>query len=203
MIRNIESYHHGDLRRVVLDAAVAQVAVSGASHLSLREIARRAGVSHAAPGYHFGDKSGLFTAIAVEGYQLLTERTGPLAGREDGLLEAGIAYVRFAIEHPGHFEVMFRPELQRRDDPDLAQARDASFAVLYLCARHGTHAADDADVSALVVAAWSAVHGFATLWLTANLGDHIGDDLDAAVAPLAAGFAVLGKVIEEQSARRR
>ncbi|MFJ6657917.1 TetR/AcrR family transcriptional regulator [Streptomyces sp. NPDC091377] len=119
-------YHHGDLRRAILAAALDVIAASGPSALSLRDLSRRAGVSHAAPAYHFKDRTGLLTAIAAEGYGLLAE-----ALREAGdLKEAGVRYVRFARTHPAHFQVMFTPELLRADDLELNAARTLSGAAL-------------------------------------------------------------------------
>src|SRR3954467_9814295 len=116
-------YHHGDLRTAVIDAAVREVEAVGASAVSMREIARRAGVSHAAPAHHFGDKAGIFTAIATEGYRLITEATSAAAVGDGALVQGGLAYVQFALTHRGHFEVMFRPDLYHQDDPDLVAAR--------------------------------------------------------------------------------
>jgi AcrR family transcriptional regulator len=73
MTSSARPYHHGDLRRAVLDAAVAAIAESGPAALSLRDLARRAEVSHAAPAHHFGDKAGVLTALAAEGYALLAD----------------------------------------------------------------------------------------------------------------------------------
>src|SRR4051794_203129 len=90
-------YHHGDLRRVLLDAAVAAIAEHGPAALSLRDLARRAGVSHAAPAHPFDDKAALLTAVAVDGYQRLAERLR--AARTAGtFLDVGVAYVQFAVE---------------------------------------------------------------------------------------------------------
>ncbi|MFD2024591.1 TetR/AcrR family transcriptional regulator [Promicromonospora aerolata] len=92
------NYHHGDLRRAMTSAAATAVAERGPAGLSLRELARLAGVSHAAPAHHFGDKAGVLTAVAAEGFRLLT---AALAEAEDDLLASGLAYVRFAVDHPG------------------------------------------------------------------------------------------------------
>jgi AcrR family transcriptional regulator len=116
-------YHHGDLRRTLLAVAAEAVAATGPASLSLRDLARRAGVSHAAPAHHFGDKAGLLTALAAEGYEVLADALADARERTGSLLEIGVAYVRFAVEHRAHFEVMFRPDLYRADDPDLARAR--------------------------------------------------------------------------------
>ena len=95
-------YHHGQLRQAILAAAVDALAESGPARLSLRELARRAGVSHAAPAHHFGDKAGLLTAVAVQGYELLGDALGGAAATGD-FAEVGVAYVLFAASHPGHF----------------------------------------------------------------------------------------------------
>ena len=163
-------YHHGDLRPALLREAVEVIGQAGPAAMSLREAARRAGVSHTAAAYHFGDKAGLLTAVAAQGYRMLTEelRSARDAGR--GFLEVGVAYVRFAVSHRAHFEVMYRPELYRPDDADVREARAAAAVFLY-----GT-AAPDARRLAAGAAAWSLVHGLATLWLNGNLPEQLGDD---------------------------
>jgi len=191
-------YHHGDLRRALLTAAVAQLDEVGPSSVSLRDIARRAGVSHAAPAHHFGDKTGLFTAIAAEGFGLLTSRTTPLVDRQDALLQTGVVYVQFAVEHRGYFEVMFRPDLYREADPNLVCARDKSLEVLYRAARQGAGLPDGGDITGLAVAAWSVVHGFATLWLAGNFREQLSGNLDADASIVAEGVARLGEIIRRQ-----
>lgn len=164
-------YHHGDLPRALVAAALEVLDEVGPAALSLREVARRAGVSHAAPAHHFGDKAGLLTAIAVEGFEMLI---ADLATQDD-FLDVGVAYVRFAVGHRAHFGVMFRPELQRRDDPALVEVKARANALLY-------PPAGSVDAG---VAAWSLVHGFATLWIDDALPD-LGDDAEAAVRRMAA-----------------
>ncbi|GGM62758.1 TetR family transcriptional regulator [Micromonospora sonchi] len=165
-------YHHGDLRRVLLAAAVEVIEESGSAALSLRDLARRAGVSHAAPAHHFGDRAGLLTALAVQGFDLLAEA---LHAAGTDLLDVGVAYVDFAVGHRAHFEVMFHPDLYRADDPEIRAARARSGRALHAGvaalaqARPGTRQ-DDA------MAAWSIVHGFATLWLAGALPAGLGDD---------------------------
>jgi len=194
MIATVERpYHHGDLRKAVIDAAVAEVAAVGASALSMRAIARRAGVSHAAPAHHFGDKAGIFTAIAIEGFDLMTKTIEPVAFEEQGFITGGTAYIQFALEHPGYFEVMFRPTLYDLDDPALVAARDGAFDVLRESARHAIAPdASDDEAEALAVAGWSLSHGFATLWLQANLVDKLGPDPFDQVAR---GVVELGSIV--------
>ncbi|WP_229399804.1 TetR/AcrR family transcriptional regulator [Micromonospora okii] len=172
------AYHHGDLRRALLDAAAEAIGESGPAALSLRDLARRAGVSHAAPAYHFGDKAGLLTALAAQGFDLLTRA---LRAAGDDLLEAGVAYVGFAVRHRAHFEVMFRPDLHRADDPELVAARARAGGVL----RGGVARRTDRDPDADALAAWSIVHGFATLWLSGALPPRVGTDPEAAARAIA------------------
>src|ERR1700761_7234008 len=128
-------YHHGQLERAAIDGAVAEVETVGVAAVSMRRIARRAGVSHAALAYQFGDKAGIFTAVATEGFRLQAEMIGSSATGPDGFLRGGQAYIAFALTHRGYFEVMFRPYLYRSDDPELMLAKTAAFNVLYGSAR--------------------------------------------------------------------
>jgi AcrR family transcriptional regulator len=109
--KDARPYHHGDLPRALLDAAVHAILEVGPAAVSLRDLARRTGVSHAAPAHHFGDKAGLLTAVATDGFQLLAATLGEAYQATGSFLEVGVAYVRFAATHRAHFEVMFRPEL--------------------------------------------------------------------------------------------
>ncbi|MFB6875153.1 TetR/AcrR family transcriptional regulator [Streptomyces sp. NPDC056323] len=164
------TYHHGDLRRAVLTAALDVIRTEGPGALSLRDLARRAGVSHAAPAHHFKDRTGLLTAIATEGYERFADA---LADAPD-LRERGVRYVRFAVDHPAHFQVMFQPDLYRADDPGLLAAKDHASAELRAGVT-GLPAAGRCDDARLAgVAAWSLAHGFATLLLSGNLEAAVG-----------------------------
>ena len=160
MTRN--SYHHGDLKAVILEQAAALVAERGADGVSLRELARAAGVSHAAPAHHFTDRRGLFTALAAQGWRMLA---GALAGSRPEFLDAAQAYVRFAVENPGHYEVMFDRSLVDPDNAELVAAQAAAGAEL----ASGVGTLDDPrakeDPQSAGLAAWSLVHGFVMLWL--------------------------------------
>ncbi|WP_406147676.1 TetR/AcrR family transcriptional regulator [Streptomyces anulatus] len=176
------TYHHGDLRRVILDAALDVIATNGPGSLSLRDLARRAGVSHAAPAHHFKDRTGLLTAVAAEGYALFADA---LAGAPD-LRERGVAYVRFAATHPAHFQVMFQPDLHRTDDPDLLAARARATEALRAGVADLPQAGRGEDDRLAGVAAWSLAHGFATLLLSGNLADAMeGRDPEAVFRSLA------------------
>jgi AcrR family transcriptional regulator len=170
-----DAYHHGDLRSVVLRHAADQIAHEGVDGLSLRGLAQRSGVSHAAPAHHFGDRRGLFTALATEGFELLAEE---LQAAGPDLRDVAVAYVRFALGRPGHFAVMFRSDLLRADDPALVAARGRSGEAL----RRGVGQLEGVtDAAAVQLAGWSLVHGFASLW---REGAFAGSDLvDASADP--------------------
>lgn len=189
----VRPYHHGSLRPALVDAAVATLDESGPGSTSLRAVAWRAGVTHAAATYHFGDKAGLLTAVAAQGYRMLADA---LVAAERGggtFLDVGVAYVRFAVTHRAHFEVMFRPELLRGDDPDLREARAASSRALY-----GTERASREQLT-YGVAAWALVHGIATLWLNGNLPAQLGDDPEAITRLVAVHLAAGSRTTARES----
>ncbi|MDO5495166.1 MAG: TetR/AcrR family transcriptional regulator [bacterium] len=157
-------YHHGNLRTAIIERSLAIIADEGVDALSLRAVASELGVSHAAPRHHFANRRALLTAIATEGYAELGSRTAAVRDAGGSFLEAGLAYVRFALENPAKFAVMFDPTLVDHSDPTFAAAADRTLAVLQAsAARH--HA--DADAAAL--AGWSLMHGFSALALSGAL----------------------------------
>lgn len=169
-------YHHGNLPESLLRAAVELIEHEGPAALSLREVARRAGVSHAAPAHHFGDKAGLLTALAAQGFELFTAalseaRDAAGADPMERFAATGRAYVLFAARHGAHFEVMFRPELVHPADSALAQASGAAYAVLTgsIADAQASGYAAGMDPEVLATTAWSTAHGLATLWLAGNL----------------------------------
>jgi AcrR family transcriptional regulator len=169
-------YHHGDLRRALLDTALAAIAEHGPAAVSLRDVARRAGVSHAAPTHHFRDKTGLLTAVAAEGWTLLADTLGETAARDEGFAELGVAYVLFATSHPAHFAVMRAPGLIRSDDPDLVAAQERAGSHLRAgAAGHSRGEPTDPRVTAL--AAWSLVHGLSALLLEGTISPEPGTDV--------------------------
>ncbi|MFG3440618.1 TetR/AcrR family transcriptional regulator [Nonomuraea sp. NPDC047897] len=178
------AYHHGNLRRAVMDAALDAITASGPAGWSLRELARRAGVSHAAPAHHFGDKAGLLTAVAVEGFEMFADALERAAG---DVLEVGVAYVRFAIDHRPYFEVMFRPELYRADDPGLRSPRERAARVLVTSS--GTLSRDPSVDRLTTITAWSLAHGFAGLWLSGALPEAADGDPEAIARSMIRLFA--------------
>lgn len=176
--RSNPTYYDGNLRRDLIDTGLELIAREGPSAVSLRSLARRLGVSHAAPANHFPDKATLFTAIAVEGFQLLAaaiedavRQLGPDATASQRMGAAGRAYTSFAVNHRAHFEVMWQRDLLHQDDPELAAAGDATFALL-LGGVHDAQAegwATGTDPHTVAYLAWSVVHGLAALWLGGSL----------------------------------
>jgi len=166
-------YHHGALREALVASAEDVLAERGVEGFTLREAARRAGVSPAAPAHHFGDAAGLLTEVAILGFEGLAQalREGDARGGADPaarLREQGVGYVDFALSHPARFKLMFREERLRCDER-FGQAAGAAFGILQdaIRAQHGLgpgEALTDA-ARAAALAAWSLVHGFAHLAL--------------------------------------
>ncbi|OZM82671.1 TetR/AcrR family transcriptional regulator [Pseudonocardia sp. MH-G8] len=167
-------YHHGDLRRALLDTALEAIGEHGPAAVSLRDVARRAGVSHAAPTHHFRDKAGLLTALATEGWSLLADALGEAAGQ--GFGEVGVGYVLFATSHPAHFAVMRAPGLARADDPELQAAMRRAEAQLQSGAERFATGSGRGN-SATALAAWSLVHGLAALLLEGAVAPEPGSDV--------------------------
>ena len=140
----------------------------GAPLLAIGQLAALTGKRPSAIRYY--EQAGLLTAVAAQGYRMLTEELRDARDAGRGFLEVGVAYVRFAVSHRAHFEVMYRPELYRPDDAEVRQARAGAAVLLY-----GT-ASPDAGRLAAGAAAWSLVHGLATLWLNGNLPPQLGTD---------------------------
>ena len=131
-----DTYHHGDLRNALLEAVGEIIVERGIGGVTLREAARRAGVSHAAPAHHFGDKTGMLTAFAIRGFEEFGDRMQRASDAAAGEGPAaqfraiGLEYLRFATERRPFFEVMFRSEMLDRHDPELTRVSQESFGVL-------------------------------------------------------------------------
>jgi AcrR family transcriptional regulator len=173
--RQEASYHHGDLRRALLGAAAQVVAGQGVAGLSLRAVARRAGVSHAAPAHHFADKAALLGALVAEGHQELArsiERSLQSAGPGPRARLAALARgsFRFATRRPELFRIMFRPELVEPTDPILRASVAASDqhlrGVVAECVAAGMLEAARAE--AFQLGASALIHGLSAAWIDAE-----------------------------------
>lgn len=176
--RQAGSYHHGDLRQALLDAAQSLLDERGLEGFTLRECARRAGVSHAAPAHHFGDATGLLTAFAAAGFRQLSAmmqayRDKAAASPQAQLRAVGLAYIDFAIGHRAQFQLMFRYDRLSPGDAGLEQAGSEaaghlSTTLAGALAERGLDGQGQ-DFERRLLLAWSAVHGFATLLLEGRL----------------------------------
>ncbi|MDX6427363.1 MAG: hypothetical protein QOD52_2768 [Gaiellaceae bacterium] len=165
------AYHHGDLRAALVGAAMDLLEEGGEAELSLRAVARRAGVSAAAPYRHYDDREALVSAVAAVGYRELAERLAaahPSPSTPDELASAAVAYVQFALERPALFRIMFGEPCDRDSDERVAATAVVSLYVRGIVER----TFPQADSEALATAVWALVHGLAFL--------HLDGKLDAA-----------------------
>ena len=171
-------YHHGNLRVALLDAAIHLIAEVGPAGFNLREVARRAGVSHNAPYRHFRNRDDLMAAVAEQGFRELTQAmlggAGSQASARDRLKQAGLAYVRFALRRPQHFAIIFDAPNFTTKHPDSADASARAFGTLVTfveaCQQEGSLPRGDTLQLALV--AWCTVHGIAKLAIAGRLPFH-------------------------------
>lgn len=180
-------YHHGDLRAACLRAARELLEENGSAGLSLRAVARRAGVSPTAPYRHYADRDALVSAVAAEGYLELAGHLAdahPSPATPDDLAAVAVAYVRFALDHPALFRAMFIEPCDP-DGPDRAAATAAVSAYVGTIVRS---AFTSTDPDALATAVWALVHGLALLHLDGKLDastpDVVADRVRAAVHAL-------------------
>jgi AcrR family transcriptional regulator len=165
------AYHHGDLKNALVVAALELIATKGARALSLREVARATGVSHASTYRHFPNKESVLATIAEQGFRELTQRMrdaalqSPIAPLQ-GLHRVGLAYVAFGVAHPHHLRIMFGDLITNHAAyPSLLEASSAAFEVLASSVRAGQKAGlvRGSDERLVSLAAWSQVHGLALL----------------------------------------
>lgn len=162
------SYHHGDLKAALIKAADSIISDHGIEGFSLREAARRAGVSPGAPAHHFGTAKGLLTEVALLGYQELGRYLAEEAADapQSDLAVLSRAYVRYALEHPGHFRLMFRNDLVDREDPRYrAISTEALAPFAAAIAQHPRADTRGLSEQESLFAIWSTVHGMAHLVL--------------------------------------
>ncbi|WP_299729115.1 TetR/AcrR family transcriptional regulator [Devosia sp.] len=178
-------YHHGDLRRALLEAAMDMLEAEGAAGLGLRELARLVGVSAAAPYRHFDSKTSLLETLAITGYQRFSTMMGEAerdSPPERRIAMMGQAYVNFALANPNLFRLMFSPELKRDNRPGLRMAADAAFDTL----RAVTAALPEGDKRIAALKAWAQVHGLAVLLLDGQIARRDGEDIEAMIAAVLA-----------------
>ena len=176
-------YHHGNLREALLGAAIRLIAEVGPTAFTLREVARRAGVSHNAPYRHFRDRDDLMAAVAAQGFRELTQAMLDAAAPKTDALErlksAGLGYVTFALRRPEHFTVMFDAPISERKHPNSAEAAKLAFGTLMDFVRNsqdtGRLPAGDSHQMALL--AWTMVHGIAKLAITGRLPFRSNSDV--------------------------
>ncbi len=171
-----KAYHHGDLQPALLRAVETVLREKGIEGLSMRECARRAGVSWSAPIHHFRDKTGMLTAFAIEGFEALTALMKSERDAESNPMAraacVGAAYIQFALTQREHFRVMFRPEFLDTKSERFKVACQSPYEVLEDAFREcdaATGRPDHGDLDARCLLAWASVHGFATLCLEGAL----------------------------------
>ncbi len=164
------NYHHGDLRTALLTAAEEELLEKGVEAFSLRGVAKRAGVSHAAPTHHFGDVQGLLTALSTIGYQRFIKaqeqrQSERPADPKNQLAAAGLGYIDFAIENPALFRLMFGSKRPDKSDEALSAVSTTAFNKLAKEVQQVTKLDPFVDESAMadVLATWAAAHGLAEL----------------------------------------
>jgi AcrR family transcriptional regulator len=190
------TYHHGDLRAACVRAAMELLEEGGETALSLRAVARRAGVSPAAPYRHYADREALVSAVAVVGYRALAERLAaahPSPTTPEELARVAIAYVQFAIERPALFRIMFGEPCDRDSDERVAATAAVSLYVREIVRRSFPHA----DADALATAIWALVHGLAFLHLDGKLDARspavVADRVSAAIRALLTATSTGGR----------
>lgn len=169
-------YHHGDLRAALLDAGEAELADKGIEKFSLRGVAKRAGVSHAAPAHHFGDSNGLLSALAARGFHMFLERQQDFKKRasaspDEQIKAATLGYVNFALENPALFRLMFSSDRPDFRSEELDEAATAGFMALVADIERltGADPFEDPEAMRQVSATWALAHGMADLLCSGRL----------------------------------
>lgn len=190
------AYHHGNLKKSLISHALAIVDEEGIAQLSLRKVARQAGVSHAAPAHHFKDMKGLLAAIAQEGFGKMERQMQAAVDRIPGdksldrFKTLGTAYISFAVRNPAYLRIMFHPSLvDKQPYPGLEKAANSAFGLLTAAIKdcQEKKLVRAGDIRLLSLFAWSTVHGLSILaldnqlvstGLNENLDDYTDDLID-------------------------
>lgn len=172
----VSTYHHGDLRRALLDAGEEELATNGLAGFSLRRVALRVGVSHTAPSHHFGDAAGLIEALARRGFHRLLACMQARQAKAPGLayerlMASGMGYLDFAMGNPALFRLVFGLPKGPNPNPDVMEAATAAFMHLArdVGALRGQGPLEHPSAYAEVMACWTRVHGFAELLLAGHI----------------------------------
>lgn len=183
MKRKRRSYHHGDLKNALIEAGLELLAKEGAGGLSLRSVAHKVGVSHAAPYAHFADKQALIAAISTAGYERLYEVIRAAAAEHEQeparqLLEAAWGYVKFALDDPEHFKVTLSGVVEKEKDyPAFVEVSQKSFAlvvdIVRACQARGVLSPGSPELVAVGV--WSLMHGLVSLLLENQIPRSVVD----------------------------
>lgn len=178
-------YHHGDLKNALIQAGIEILSEQGLHGLSLRKVAQRAGVSHAAPYAHFTDKQALIAAISTEGYRKLYDRLSWAVeqNRSDPLrllIEASWAYVQFALSEPAHFKITLSGAVEKEQEfPAFIEMTRKAFGLVVevteACQQAGVLKTGPTDQMAVSV--WSIVHGFTSLVLEGQVSSSVVDGM--------------------------
>lgn len=189
-------YHHGDLPNALKAAAAEVIAERGPAGFSLREVARRAGVSHAAPAHHFGDTTGLLTAVAVDAFRALDESMGAAAEAAtdpaDRLRRVGRAYVEVGLSHPAPMSIVFRPDLIDTSSPEYGEWGKRAYGHLeqaLMEVRDAYNPSLDIDNAARMC--WSMVQGILVLYAGIEAREADIDKITPAMGDLASRFCEL------------
>lgn len=179
-----DTYHHGALRKALIETGLKLISEKGISGFTLREVAKRTGVSTAAPYHHFKDKAELLQAMSAEGWRMLGERfeaaSGAVETASARLRAIGEAYIRFAIEYTPYFRVMSRPDLYCSQECDnLQEVTGLKVFEMLRSAVAGCipgRKNDDPELQEIVLHAWVMVHGFSALWIDGSIrGTSLGE----------------------------
>ncbi len=166
------NYHHGDLKNALIQAGIEILSKEGMQALTLRNVAKKAGVSHAAPYAHFTDKQALIAAIATEGYKKLYQQLAAAQNSQpdpaDCLFAVAQAYIQFALDEPAHFKITFAGVVEAEQNyPDYVEQSKRSFALVVAvvidCQNQNRVAPGDPEL--IAVSMWACIHGFVQLWL--------------------------------------
>ena len=178
-----DPYHHGDLKNALIKAGVEVLAREGLGGLSLRKVAKQAGVSHAAPYSHFADKQALIAAISTEGFKQLYTQIQSVFGTyrenpENLFIETAWAYVQFALSAPDRFKLMFSSVLEKEKEyAEFVKISQENFSqlvdIIETCQQAGLLKTGPSDVVAVSI--WSTVHGFTSLLLEDQISHTVLD----------------------------